>query len=225
MNCSEYVVFLVDDDVGVLKALTRSLEGKGYNVRAFSSASEFLLRYDPAVPGCAIFDVSMPGLDGLELQKKLCADEPQRPIIFVTGMGEVPTSVKAMKAGAVDFLMKPVRSKVLFAAIEEAFEKDAVHRDLRRHEVIAHDRIARLTAREKEVLTYVIAGQLNKQIAAHLGIVEKTIKLHRGRMMHKLGVRSVAELVRLAEGAGIHPADGSGSRRLEVGRDLAVAGD
>ena len=115
-------------------------------------------------------------------------------------MGEIPTSVKAMKAGAVDFLMKPVRSKVLFAAIEEAFEKDAVHRDLRRHKVIAHDRIARLTAREKEVLTYVIAGQLNKQIAAHLGIVEKTIKLHRGRMMHKLGVRSVAELVRLAEG-------------------------
>jgi FixJ family two-component response regulator len=206
MNRSEYVVFLVDDDVGVLKALTRSLEGKGYNVRAFSSAREFLLQHDPAVPGCAIFDVSMPELDGLELQAKLGEGGAERPIIFITGMGEVPTSVKAMKAGAVDFLMKPVKSKVLLAAIAEAFEKEARQRQRRRHEVVAHDRIARLTAREREVMTYVIAGLLNKQIAARLGIVEKTIKLHRGRMMHKLGVKSVPELIRVAEDAGIHSA-------------------
>jgi len=212
MNQTDFTIFLVDDDRGVLKAVTRVLETKGYQVRAFSSARQFLAEHDASVPGCAIFDVSMPDLNGLELQSALAAGGVERPIIFITGVGDIPISVKAMKAGAVDFLTKPVRSRELLAAIALASAKELNSRQQNGELVLIKERIARLTPREKEVLTYVSTGLLNKQIAARLGIVEKTIKLHRGRMMHKMGVRSVAELVRIAERAGIQSSDRSEHR-------------
>jgi FixJ family two-component response regulator len=198
-----FTVFLVDDDAGVLKALSRLLRAKSYDIRAFTSAQEFLKQHDAAVPGCAIFDISMPGLDGLALQQVFRAGGNQRPIIFLTGKGTIPKSVQAMKAGAIDFLTKPVNDKALLDAIARAEKEDGRAREIRAEIAAIEAKIATLTPREREVLTHVIAGRLNKQIAAHLGTVEKTIKVHRGRMMEKLGVRTVADLVRLAEKVGI----------------------
>jgi FixJ family two-component response regulator len=200
-----FTVFLVDDDAGVLKALTRLLRAHGYVTRSFTSPQEFLDGHDAAVPGCAVLDVSMPGLDGLELQQAMTAAGIQRPIIFITGKGDIPTSVRAMKAGAIDFLPKPVRDEDLLSAIDNAREADAKRREVQAERASIQAKIATLTPREREVLAHVIAGRLNKQIAGALGTVEKTIKVHRGRMMEKLGVRSVADLVRLAEKAGISP--------------------
>jgi FixJ family two-component response regulator len=205
MSDTRFVIFLVDDDPGVLKALTRMLNTHGYEVRVFSSSTEFLAQHDRSIPGCAIFDVSMPDLDGIELQAALKAGGVERPVIFITGVGDIPVTVQAMKAGAVDFLTKPVKSRQLLAAVALAAEKEAEALELRSELAAIDDRISRLTPREREVLTHVIAGRLNKQIAADLGTVEKTIKLHRGRVMHKMGVRSVAELVRVSERAGIRP--------------------
>lgn len=210
MSKADFIVFLVDDDRTVLKALSRMLEAKGYQVRAFSSARQFLSEHDPSVPGCAIFDVSMPDLDGLELQAALAASGVERPIIFITGHGEIPDTVAAMKAGAIDFLTKPVKSRELLAAIALASEKETKVRELRSELAFVNDLVEKLTPREKEVLSGVVAGQLNKQIAAHLGIAEKTIKLHRGRVMQKMGVRTVADLVRIAERAGIRPSKVTG---------------
>jgi FixJ family two-component response regulator len=200
-----FIIFLVDDDAGVLKAVTRMLNLHGYEVRAFSSSTEFLAQHDQSIPGCAIFDVSMPDLDGIELQAALKAGGIERPIIFITGVGDIPTSVQAMKGGAVDFLTKPLKSRQLFAAVEFAAEKERQTLELREELAQIKERMSHLTPREREVLTHVIAGRLNKQIAADLGTVEKTVKLHRGRMMHKIGVRTVADLVRIAERVGIQP--------------------
>jgi FixJ family two-component response regulator len=202
---AHFVIYLVDDDAGVLKALTRMLGTKGYEVLAFSSPAEFLARHDPSVPGCAVFDVSMPGLDGIELQAALCAGGVERPVIFITGVGDIPMSVQAMKAGAVDFLTKPVKSGELLAAIAVAAERDSQALERRNELAAINGRLSSLTPREREVLTHVVAGRLNKQIAADLGVAEKTVKLHRGRMMHKMRVRAVADLVRMAERAGIRP--------------------
>jgi len=203
MTQSGATVFLVDDDPGVLKALTRLLRAAGHEVRAFASPQQFLAQHDPSVPGCAVFDVAMPGLDGLQLQAALSVGGTERPVIFITGVGDIPTSVRAIKAGAIDFLAKPINDKKLLPAIAEAIENDAAAR--RRHDELAsiRQRLATLTPREREVLTHVVAGKLNKQIAYELGTVEKTVKVHRGRMMSKLGVRTVADLVRLAAQAGI----------------------
>jgi FixJ family two-component response regulator len=198
-----FTVFLVDDDAGVLKALSRLLRAKGYDVRPFASAEEFLEGHDAALPGCAVFDVAMPGLDGLALQQVFTAGGKQRPVIFLTGKGDVQKSVRAMKAGAVDFLTKPVRDKDLLDAIARAEQLDAGTRQTSAEVAAIEAKIATLTPREREVLTHVIAGRLNKQRAGDLGTVEKTIKVHRGRMMEKLGVHSIADLVRLAEKAGI----------------------
>ena len=198
-----FTVFLVDDDAGVLKALSRLLRAKGYDVRPFASAEEFLEGHDAAVAGCAVFDVAMPGLDGLALQQVFTAGGKQRPVIFLTGKGDVQKSVRAMKAGAVDFLTKPVRDKDLLDAIARAERQDAGTRQTSAEVAAIEAKIATLTPREREVLTHVIAGRLNKQIAGDLGTVEKTIKVHRGRMMEKLGVHSIVDLVRLAEKAGI----------------------
>ena len=202
---SSFVVFLVDDDPNVLKALTRLLRAKGHEVQAFTSSTDFLARHDSSVHGCAILDVSMPDLDGLELQTALMASGVERPIIFVTGTGDIPATVRAMKAGAIDFLTKPVNSHQLLAAIDRAIEIDHKARETQKDLELINRRIAALSPREREVFTHVIAGRLNKQIAAELGIVEKTIKLHRGRMMRKMGVRTVADLVRMAERVGIRP--------------------
>jgi len=202
-------VFLVDDDPGVLKALTRLLRAAGHEVRAFTSPQEFLARHDPSVPGCAVFDVAMPGVDGLQLQAALSAGGIDRPLIFITGVGDIPTSVRAMKSGAVDFLTKLVNDRELLDAIGRAAESDAAARRSQMEVAAIRGRLAKLTPREREVLTHVVAGRLNKQIAYDLGTVEKTIKVHRGRMMAKLGVRTVADLVRLAELAGIRVQRGS----------------
>jgi len=199
-------VFLVDDDVGVLKALTLLLNASGYDVRSFSSPQEFLSEHDPSVPGCAVFDVAMPDLDGLALHEALADEGIDRPVVFITGVGDIPTSVRAMKAGAVDFLTKPVSEEQLLDAIARGTQRDAESRE-RHHELdLINARLATLTRREREVLTHVIAGRLNKQIAHDLGTVLNTVKVHRGRMMEKLGITSVAELVRVAQQAGIRPA-------------------
>lgn len=198
-----FTVYLVDDDRSVLKALSLLLRARGYNVRSFSSSRDFLAQHDAAIPGCAIFDLSIPDLDGLSLQEALAASDVKRPIIFLTGRGNIPVSVRAMKAGAIDFLTKPVRKNDLFEAISRAEETDTQSRLVNAELAAVKARIESLTPRELEVLAHVVAGRLNKQIAGDLGTVEKTIKFHRGRMMKKLGVRTVADLVRLAEKAGV----------------------
>jgi FixJ family two-component response regulator len=203
INESGFTVFIVDDDAAVLMAMSNLLRCAGHRIATFSSAIDFLDLHDDSVPGCVILDVFMPDLDGLRLQANLTARGVQRPIIFMTGRGDVPTSVQAMKAGAVDFLTKPVREDDLFAAIAQAERKEIELRQSRNELASINAKLATLTQRQHEVLTRVIAGRLNKQIAFDLKIGEKTIKVHRGRMMHKLGVRTVAELVRLTNHAGI----------------------
>ena len=202
MTDAVFTVFLVDDDAGVMKALSRLLRARGFEVQAFTSPQVFLAGHDVSIPGCAVFDVSMPDLDGLELQQALTAGGSQRPIIFLT-KGDIPTSVRAMRAGAIDFLTKPVSDADLLAAIARAEKADAETRRTSAELDSINARFAVLTPREREVMTHVIAGRLNKQIAGDLGTTEKTIKVHRGRVMEKLGVRSVADLVRLAEKARI----------------------
>jgi FixJ family two-component response regulator len=175
-------------------------------VETCNSPQDFLARHNPALPGCLVLDVAMPGLNGLEVQQALAAIGDERPIVFLTGHGDIPTSVEAMKRGAVDFLTKPVNAEDLLKAIHSAIVKDSVRR-LERDEVEEFkQRLATLTPREREVLPYVISGRLNKQIAGELGTAEKTIKVHRARVMEKMKVQSVAELVRLAERLGIRPA-------------------
>ena len=208
MREAGFTTFLVDDDPAVLKAITRLLNSAGYRTRSFSSPQEFLSAHDPSIPGCAIIDLVMSELDGLHLQQALLETGSERPIIFLSGKGDVSTSVRAMKAGAVDFLTKPVKREALFSAVVRAAKVDALSRQKRDESKSIGDRLATLTHREREVLEYVIAGRLNKQIAASLGTVEKTVKVHRGRMMAKLAVKSVADLVRLADKAGIVPAQG-----------------
>jgi len=198
-----FTVFLVDDDVRIVKALSRLLRMKGYEVRSYKSPREFLAGHDATIPGCAVFHVSMPDLDGLALQQTLSAGGSQRPVIFITGKGDIPTSVRAMRAGAVDFLTKPVSNADLLAAIARAGDRDIDARRLQDELAVIQAKIATLTPREREVLAHVVAGRLNKQIAYDLGTVEKTIKFHRSAMMRKLGVHTVADLVRLAEKAGI----------------------
>ena len=196
-------VFLVDDDPGVLRALTRLLRASGREVRAFASQQEFLGQHDPDAPGCLVLDVAMPERSGLELQRDLAASGAERAVVFITGHGDVPTSVQAMKAGAVDFLTKPFNDVDLLTAVQAAIDRDALMRRHRAEREEIARKLATLTLRERQVLEHVVAGQLNKHVAASLGTVEKTIKVHRSRVMEKMGVRTVVDLVRLAEKAGI----------------------
>jgi FixJ family two-component response regulator len=206
VNSGVPTIFVVDDDPAVLKSLGRLLRSAGLHVETCNSPQDFLARHNPALPGCLVLDVAMPGLNGLEVQQALAAIGDERPIVFLTGHGDIPTSVEAMKRGAVDFLTKPVNAVDLLRAIHSAIVKDSVRR-LERDEVEEFkQRLATLTPREREVLPYVISGRLNKQIAGELGTAEKTIKVHRARVMEKMKVQSVAELVRLAERLGIRPA-------------------
>jgi FixJ family two-component response regulator len=197
------IVFVIDDDASVLKALARLLRAAGFEALTFPSAEAFLEQHDPAASGCIVLDVAMPNLDGLALQQALAASGAARPIIFLTGQGTIPMSVQAMKAGAVDFLTKPVASEDLLTAVRTAFEKDRLARRMGAEMRSVAERMASLTSREREVLGLVVAGRLNKQIAWELGTVEKTVKVHRARVMQKMGVRSVAELVRITERAGV----------------------
>lgn len=206
MNKDNFAVFLVDDDASLLKALTRLLIAKGYDAQPYSSPSTFLASNDPETPGCAVIDMAMPEMDGLALQKSLIEKGDTRPIIFLTGHASVASTVHAMQAGAADFLEKPVNPQDLFSAVERA----AVLDQKTRHELAGRkaiwDRYKRLSKREREVLSLVIAGLLNKQMAYRLGIVEKTIKVHRRRMLLKMGAHTVADLVRMTETIGIRPA-------------------
>jgi FixJ family two-component response regulator len=190
-------VYLVDDDERVLIALKRLLASEGYSVACYSSGEEFLRCHDREVRGCAIVDLSLPGIDGFTIQETLSSESIDRRVIFLTGRGDIPKSVKAMKAGAIDFLAKPPDASALLAAVRQALQRDAQARQDRERRNLVEQRLSSLTPREREVLTRVAAGRLNKQIAAELGIAEKTIKVHRGRVMQKMGVRTLADLVRL----------------------------
>jgi FixJ family two-component response regulator len=195
----DFSVFLIDDDAGVLKALTRFLSAKGYKTRSFTSPEEFLNTHDPSIRGCAVLDLAMPGLDGLAVQEALIKRGADRQVIFLSGRGDIRHTVSAMRGGAVDFLEKPVNGPNLLSAVAQAEARDNTARQTRDEHKVIFGRINELTPREFEVLRHVIAGRLNKQIAADLGTVEKTIKVHRSRMMVKMGVRTVAELVRSTE--------------------------
>ena len=187
----------------MLRALTRLLSSAGLEARGFPSPAAFLDAHDPATPGCLVLDVALPGLDGLEVQKALSVSDCARPIVFITGRGDIPTTVRAMRGGAVDFLTKPVNDRDLLAAVRNAIEIDRVARLAQVEMDAMRQRLASLTPREREVLVHVVAGRLNKQIAADLGTVEKTIKVHRARIMEKMAVRSLADLVRVAERLGV----------------------
>lgn len=196
-------VFIVDDDPDVRRALERLLHAESYVTRAFGSALDFLTQHEPEQAGCIILDVAMPGLDGLQLQQHLAAAGLRRPIIFISGRSDIPKSVRAMKAGAVNFLTKPVDAGELLAAVREALAVDAARRAECSSRDAAAALLATLTRRERQVLEKVIAGRLNKQIAAELGTVEKTIKVHRSRVMRKMRAGSLPELVQLAQLAGV----------------------
>jgi FixJ family two-component response regulator len=196
MMSEEKIVYLVDDDPGVLKALGRLLQSEGLVVRTFQSAADFLREHDPAVTGCVVLDLRLPDLGGLALQQTLLASGCERPVVFMTGFGDVADSVQAMKAGAVDFLTKPCDDECLLRAVRGALDRDEHERTVRLELQRIRGRLASLTPREHEVLQHVVDGRLNKQIAADLGIAEKTIKVHRARAMEKMGASSLADLVR-----------------------------
>jgi FixJ family two-component response regulator len=196
-------VYVVDDDPDVLTAIGRLLQSIGLNVATFSSPHQFLEGYDRNAPGCLVLDLALPGLSGLELQRMLEQRASLLPIVFLTGRGDIATSVEAMKHGAADFLTKPVDDTELIAAIDEALARNQALRSARRERQDVANALATLTQRERQVLELIVAGRLNKQIAAELGTVEKTIKFHRANLMRKMGVRVVAELVKLAERAGV----------------------
>src|SRR6478736_305432 len=192
----DFRVFIIDDDQGILDALNRFLRTAGYETKAYSSPQAFLDEHDPSMPDCVVLDLSMPRMNGLAVQRELVTRGIERPIIFLSGRGTVPASVEAMKAGAVDFLPKPFKDDELLDAIKVAEERDSVRlqRDAGRN--AASKLIDKLTPREKEVMALIVRGHMNKNIAHLLGTAERTIKEHRARVMRKLGISSVAELVR-----------------------------
>ena len=201
MSDLQPTVFIIDDDEMLLKALLCLFQSADLQVVGFSSPQAYLEQHDPEVPGCMVLDVQMPEIDGLLLQQMLVAEGDTLPVVFLSGHGDIPISVRAMKQGASDFLTKPVEDTVLLTAVHAAIEKDRIVRQKRCELSEIDSLLATLTLREREVLDHVVTGQLNKQIAADLGTGEKNIKVHRGRVMHKLKVRSLAELVRLYEKA------------------------
>jgi FixJ family two-component response regulator len=198
-------VFIVDDSAEVRRSLERLVKSVRLRAETFACAQAFLERASYAGTGCVILDVRMPGMNGPEMHDRLAQLGIDLPVVYLTGHGDVPTGVKAMKDGAVDFLLKPVEDQVLLATVSQALTRHAAQRKLARERDQCNARLGRLSAREREVMELVIAGRLNKQIAYDLGISEKTVKAHRGRVMEKVDVRSVAELVRVCEAAGIRP--------------------
>jgi FixJ family two-component response regulator len=198
MHTAGRLVFIVDDDLSVREALRSLLQAVGLRCETFASAKEFMSAPRADAPACLVLDVQLPGESGLDLPAELRAAGLEIPIIFITGHGTIPMSVRAMKDGAVEFLTKPFSERDLLAAVDQALTRDAAARSERASRQAIRDRYAALTAREREVFALVVDGRMNKEIAAQLGTAEQTIKQHRGRVMHKLGVRSVAELARLA---------------------------
>jgi FixJ family two-component response regulator len=205
MNNLKPKISVVDDDPSLRKAIERLLRAAELDVSTYASAQDYLAQFDPAAPGCLLLDLAMPGLSGLDLQSALAHNDDAPPIIFLTGCATVPDSVRALKSGAIEFLTKPVDDVVLLTAISSAIERDRIDRSKRIELENIKKKLARLTPRESEVLVHVVSGKLNKQIAGELGTVEKTIKVHRGRIMEKMEVKSLAQLVMLAAAAGITP--------------------
>jgi FixJ family two-component response regulator len=203
---ADSTVFVVDDDVSFRRSTERLLRLAGFNVRVFGSAGEFLAAGPAEGPACLVLDVRMPGLSGLDLQRELAKAGIAIPIIFITGHGDIAMSVKAMKAGAVEFLTKPLRKQQLLDAIEQALARDRAAREERAKLGDLRARYESLTRREREVIAHVVSGLLNKQIAAKLNTVEKTIKFHRAHIMEKMQAGSLAELVRMAADLGVSPA-------------------
>jgi FixJ family two-component response regulator len=203
MTEPEGMVFVVDDDASLRESLQDLIGSVGLRVEAFASAQEFLRSQRPNVPGCLVLDVRLQGLSGLELQKRLAEADIEIPIIFITGYGDIPMTVQAMKAGAVGFLTKPFRDQDLLDAIQQALELDRIAREQRAKLEELHGRYRSLTPREREVIVLVVAGLLNKQIAGELGTSEAAVKVHRQHVMEKMGASSLADLVRIADRLGI----------------------
>jgi FixJ family two-component response regulator len=199
------IVFVVDDDVSVREAVEDLIRCAGYQAESFSSAREFLDRPPASVPSCLVLDVRLPDLDGLELQKRIAAERNAMPIIFITGYGDVPMTVKAMKAGAIEFLIKPVGPDVLLSAINNALARSQTALGHEAEIQTLRDRYASLSRREQEVMALVASGLMNKQVGGKLGISEITVKAHRGQVMRKMQARSLADLVTMAARLGIRP--------------------
>lgn len=202
-KADEPIVFVVDDDPSMRRALTNLFQSVGLQVEALGSAQEMLRSKPPDVPSCLVLDVRLPGLSGLDLQADLAKANIRIPIIFITGHGDIPMSVRAMKSGAVDFLTKPVRDQDLLDAVAAAIERDRKQRNVNKTIAMVRSRFETLTQRERDVLVLVASGLMNKQVAAELGLAEITIKIYRGQIMRKMGARSLAELVRMTEMLGI----------------------
>jgi FixJ family two-component response regulator len=202
MSRTEPAVFVVDDDVSVRESLKNLLRSVGLKVETFNTAQDFLSMAPPGA-GCLVLDVRLPGLSGLDLQRQLVEANHEIPIVFITGHGDIPMSVRAMKAGAVEFLTKPFRDQDLLDAVRQALDRDRQTRSRENEMAELRGRYASLTTREHEVMKYVVRGVVNKQIAAEMGITESTIKLHRGRLMRKMKAESLADLIRMAERSGL----------------------
>ena len=203
MKQPDSIVYVVDDDSSVREAIKSLIRSVGLRVETFGTAQEFLKSARPDAPGCVVLDVRLPGLSGLDLQRELAANGINLPVIFITGHGDIPMSVRAMKAGALEFLTKPFRDQDLLDAILQALERDLSARQQRSETAELRERFDSLTAREREVMGLVVSGLLNKQIAGELGTSEVTIKIHRSQVMKKMGAGSLAELVRMTEKLGI----------------------
>ena len=199
MKDVDAIVFVVDDDLSIREAIQSLVSLEGLRVETFATAQDFLRRTRPDLPGCVVLDVELPGLSGLDLQRELAAHGIKLPIIFITGYGDIPMSVRAMKAGATEFLTKPFRDQDLLDAIQQALERDRAARQHSKEIAELRKRFDALTSREREVMNLVVGGWLNKQIGFELKISEITVKIHRGRVMGKMGAQSLAELVRMTE--------------------------
>lgn len=199
----EPIVFIIDDDPSMRRALANLFQSVGWAVEAFGSAPEMLQNKLPDVAGCLVLDIRLPGLSGLDLQTELARANIHIPIIFITGHGDIPMSVRAMKGGAVDFLTKPFRDQELLDAVVAAIDRDRKRREIQKNVANLQSHFETLTTRERDVLTLVSSGMLNKQIAAELGLAEITVKIYRGHVMRKMGARSLADLIRMTEALGI----------------------
>ena len=205
------IVFVVDDDISIRESLESAIARAGWRPQLFSSAREFLIFPRPTCPSCLVLDVNLPDLNGLEVQERIVGERAEMPIIFITGCGDIPMTVQAMKAGAVEFLTKPVTPAVLLQSIRSALERSQVYLDEQANLQVLRDRHKSLSRREREVMALVVRGRLNKQVGGELGISEITVKKHRGRAMRKMHARSLPHLVRIASRLNLEAADKSGA--------------